>query len=130
MADFERFEKDRELPAVEQVGLETGELKLICTQNGGLMYLGTEEHPPIVEAARKGDLLQIRNILEDDKTQINERRMRKEISERDGYDKTWTWQDDTPLIAAARSGHAAAVKLLLDNKADPTLEAARWTTRT
>ncbi len=49
--------------------------------------------------------------------------MRKEISERNGYDKEWTWRDDTPLIAAARSGHLAAVKLLLERKADPFLEA-------
>ena len=60
--------------------------------------------------------------MDNDNSQINERRMRKEISERDGYDKEWPWRDDTALITAARSGHTMAVKLLLERKADPLLE--------
>ena len=123
MAQTERFEQERQMPAVEQVGLESGELRLICTQNGNLLYLGSEGHPPIVEAAREGDTNRITEILDEDARAVNDRRMRKEISERNGYDKEWTWRDDTPLIAAARSGHSAAVKLLLERKADPFLEA-------
>ena len=122
IAQTQRFRQSKEMPAVEQVGLEFGELRLICTQNE-LHYLGTEEHPPIVEAAREGDINRIKGILDADIGTVNDRRMRKEISERNGYDKEWTWWDDTPLIAAARSGHAAAVKLLLESKADPMLEA-------
>ena len=106
MAQTQRFRQSREMPAVEQVGLEFGDLRLICTQNE-LHYLGTW----------------IKGILGEDMGTVNDRRMRKEISERNGYDKEWTWWDDTPLIAAARSGHAAAVKLLLESKADPMLEA-------
>ena len=122
MAQTQRFRQERELPAVEQMGLEFGELRLIHTQND-LHYLGTEKHPPIVEAAREGNVNGIRAILDRDKGTVNDRRMRKEISERNGYDKVWVWQDDTALIAAARSGHAAAVKVLLESKADPLLEA-------
>ena len=122
MAQTQRFRQSKEMPAVEQVGLESGDLRIICTQNE-LHYLGTEEHPPIVEAAREGDMKRIKGILGEDMGTVNDRRMRKEISERNGYDKEWTWWDDTPLIAAARSGHAAAVKLLLESKADPMLEA-------
>ena len=122
MAQTQRFEQEREMPAVEQVGLEFGDLRLICTQND-LHYVGTGEHPPIVEAAREGNVNRIKAILDADKGTVNDRRMRKEISERNGYDKVWIWQDDTPLIAAARSGHAAAVKLLLESKADPLLKA-------
>ena len=66
---------------MEQVGLEFGELRLICTQNE-LHYLGTEEHPPIVEAAREGDLNRIKGILDADIGTVNDRRMRKYISER------------------------------------------------
>ena len=122
MAQTQRFEQEREMPAVEQVGLEFGDLRLICTQND-LHYVGTEEHPPIAEAAREGNVNRIKAILDADKGTVSDRRMRKEISERNGYDKVWIWQDDTPLIAAARSGHAAAVKLLLESKADPLLKA-------
>eukprot|EP00812_Abedinium_dasypus_P012475 NODE_5990_length_538_cov_279.581781.p1 GENE.NODE_5990_length_538_cov_279.581781~~NODE_5990_length_538_cov_279.581781.p1 ORF type:complete len:145 (+),score=42.59 NODE_5990_length_538_cov_279.581781:3-437(+) len=39
-----------------------------------------------------------------------------------GYDKSWEWHGDTPLTAAARSGHVAVVKTLLLEGADPTLE--------
>ena len=52
MALTQRFRQSKEMPAVEQVGLELGELRLICTQNE-LHYLGTEEHHPIVEAVRR-----------------------------------------------------------------------------
>ena len=104
------------------MGLEFGELRLIHTQND-LHNLGTEKHPPIVEAAREGNVNGIRAILDRDKGTVNDRRMRKEISERNGYDKVWVWQDDTPLIAAARSGHTVAVKLLLERTADPLLKA-------
>ena len=30
-----------------------------------------------------------------------------------GYDKEWTWDDDTALVAAAREGHAHVVAELL-----------------
>ena len=122
MAQTQRFRQEREMPAVEQVGLEFGELRLICTQND-LHYLGTEKHPPIVEAAREGNVDRIKAILDAGTGAVNDRRMRKEISERNGCDKVWVWQDDTALIAAARSGHTAAVKLLLERKVDPLLEA-------
>ena len=97
-------------------------MRLICTQND-LHNLGTEKHPPIVEAAREGNVDRIKAILDAGTGAVSDRRMRKEISERNGYDKVWVWQDDTALIAAARSGHTAAVKLLLERKADPLLEA-------
>ena len=96
MAQTERFEQERQMPAAEQVGLESGELKLICTQNGNPLHLGSEGHPAIVEAAREGDTNRITEILDEDARAVNDRRMRKEISERNGYDKEWTWRDDTP----------------------------------
>ena len=105
MAQTQRFRQERELPVVEQMGLEFGELRLIHTQND-LHYLGTEKHPPIVEAAREGNVNGIRATLDRDKGTVSDRRMRKEINERNGYDKVWVWQDDTALIAAARSGHS------------------------
>ena len=104
------------------MGLEFGDLRLIHTQND-LRYLGTETHPPILEAAREGDVDPIKAILDAGTGTVDDRRMRKEISERNGCDKVWVWRDDTPLIAAARSGHTAAVKLLLETKAGPLLEA-------
>ena len=75
MAQTQRFEQEREMPAVEQVGLEFGDLRLICTQND-LHYVGTEEHPPIVEAAREGNVNRIKAILDADKGTVNDRRMR------------------------------------------------------
>ena len=116
--DEERFEQEMD----EMVIAELGGLQVVCTKNGNPTFLGTEQHPPIVEAARAGDINGITAILDNDNSQINERRMRKEIDERYGYDKEWSWWDDTALITAARSGHTMAVNLLLERKADPLLE--------
>lgn len=83
-------------------------------------YEHDKPHPPVVEAARRGDLLEVKRLLKDTLT-INVRRKRLEVEEKWGYDKSWTWDDDTALIAAPREGHHSVVLELLSAGADPTL---------
>lgn len=90
-------------------------------------YPHDEEHSGLVKAARNGNLdmvIQIlRNCPEDKKSEtLNKARRWTEVVEKMGYDKSWEWFDDTPLIAAARAGHFDIVKLLLMEGADPTLK--------
>ena len=53
---------------------------------------------------------------------LNASRIRTEVVEKYGYDKSWEWYDDTALHRAIRKGNDKAVKLLLEAGADPTLE--------
>lgn len=49
---------------------------------------------------------------------LNACRKRREVQEKHGYDKEWNWDDDTPLIAAARNGHVPVVHELIIQNAD------------
>lgn len=53
---------------------------------------------------------------------LNEAKKWSEVEEKYGYDKSWEWFGDTPLIAAARRGNFEISKLLLLEGADPTLK--------
>ena len=89
------------------------------------VYEKDESHPEIVVKARNGDLDCIKNILQ--KTAqpvatINSSRKWTETEEKWGYDKSWEWHDETPLLAASRNRYVDIVHYLLTMKADPTLE--------
>ena len=81
------------------------------TQHGS--YRGDKYHPEIVEAARRGDLAAVKRILKIAPGKIDEFRRRREVEEKWGYDKEWTWDDDTALVAAAREGHLEVVAELV-----------------
>ena len=76
-------------------------------------YRGDRVHPEVVQAARCGDLVEVRRILDEDPAALESFRRRREVVEKWGYDKEWTWNDDTALVAAAREGHAHVVAELL-----------------
>ena len=81
--------------------------------------------PELVALARKGNLDQVKGVIKEHGASasiVNASRKWTEVEEKYGYDKTWDWHDDTPLIAAARGGHFEVVKYLLSVNADPTLE--------
>ena len=89
------------------------------------VYEKNEIDPDIVLKAREGDLEGIKNILL--KTgrpvaTINASRKWTETEEKWGYDKSWEWHGETPLLAACRNRHVEVVHYLLTNEADPTLE--------
>ena len=81
-----------------------------------------EDHPAIVQAARRGDAEGVRRILDRNPEQVNAHRKRTEVGESCGYDKVYQWDDDMALITAARNGHLAVVEVLLDNCADASIE--------
>lgn len=82
-----------------------------------------EKTPKIVEFSAKGLLTSVQREAKDGKAcVINTSRRWTEVEEKWGYDKSWEWHDDTPLIAAARNGHFDIVHYLLSVGADPTLE--------
>lgn len=83
------------------------------------IYERDKPHPAVVQAARRGELTEVRRILDKDPKQLDARRKRREVEEKHGYDKEWTWDDDTALIAAARNGHVEVVQHLLVRGADP-----------
>ncbi|XP_066911071.1 uncharacterized protein [Clytia hemisphaerica] len=87
------------------------------------IYPKDEKTPNIVDYAGKGLLSLIQRETKDKKAgAINGSRKWTEVEEKWGYDKSWEWHDDTPLIAAARNGHFEVAHYLLSVGADPTLE--------
>ena len=87
-------------------------------------------HPAIVEAALKGDVSRVRELIElhgsehQRRMQANSCRRREEIVDKGCYTNDYSWHDMTPLTAAALKGHAGVVRFLLETCiADPTLEA-------
>eukprot|EP00392_Amoebophrya_sp_AT5.2_P009429 g9457.t1 len=96
------------------------------------IYEHDKPHPAIVKAACTGDLVEVKKLLDRNKPDpcnkkkgaaaalVNACRNRKEVEEKWGYDKEWDWDDDTPLIAAAREGHVDVVCELLIRGADTT----------
>eukprot|EP00392_Amoebophrya_sp_AT5.2_P001011 g1013.t1 len=77
--------------------------------NFGNFYSPDPPHPAIVVAAKSGDLKKVRQLLKKDPAKVNACREREEVEEKYGYDKSWTWNDDSPLVAAAREGHHLVV---------------------
>ena len=103
------------------VAADLGLVDIWCTKNDVHMS-AKEDHPAIVQAARRGDAAGVRRILDRNPEQVNAHRKRTEVEESCGYDKVWQWDDDTALITAARHGHLAVVEVLLENCADASIE--------
>jgi Ankyrin repeats (3 copies) len=82
--------------------------------------------PHIVVAAGNGRLEQVRSLIEtssNPKLVLNASRRWTEVDYRmSGFTKEYEWHGATPLIEAARKGHADIVQYLLMKEADPTLE--------
>eukprot|EP00392_Amoebophrya_sp_AT5.2_P019396 g20213.t1 len=70
-------------------------------------------HPAIVNAAKRGDLKKVRELVKRYPSRVDACRTRKEVEYKYGYSKSWTWNDDTALIAAARKGEYLIVLELL-----------------
>ena len=103
--------------------------------SGNDFYPPDDPHPALVDFAKRGDIDSVKKLIcqaeskakdKSDKTFaqfVNDSRVRKEVQEKYGYDKTWDWYDDTALIASSRLGHVEIVKLLLlTGVCDPTLK--------
>ena len=103
--------------------------------SGNDFYPPDDPHPALVDFAKRGDIDSVKKLIgqaeskakdKSDKTFaqfVNDSRVRKEVQEKYGYDKTWDWYDDTALIASARLGNVEIVKLLLlTGVCDPTLK--------
>ena len=103
------------------VAADLGLVDIWCTRNDVHMS-AKEDHPAIVQAARRGDVEGVRRILDRNPEQVDARRKRTEVEESMGYDKVYQWDDDTALITAARNGHLAVVEVLLENCADASKE--------
>jgi len=87
-------------------------------------YKPDETDSPIVLAAKRGDISKVEKILKESGNSLkvlNSARKWTEVEEKYGYDKSWEWFGDTPLIGAASGGYFRIVKLLLLLGADPTL---------
>ncbi len=96
----------------------------------GNVYPLPEKDPPIVTAARKGDLDRVKAILDADgernqtpaqmKKALNACAKWTEVEEKMNglYEKSWEWDSDTALIAACRAGHVEVVLELLIRGAD------------
>ena len=89
--------------------------------------------PPIVVEAGKGNLTKVKFLVEgtpEKPLDATQKRCILNVSKRwtevdykaSGFTKEWEWHGATPLIAAARNGHADVVEYLLRNGADPTLQ--------
>ena len=103
------------------VAADLGLVDIWCTKNDVHMS-AKEDHPAIVQAARREDAAGVRRIIDRNPEQVNAHRKRTEVEESCGYDKVWQWDDDTALITAARNGHVAVVEVLLENCADAAIE--------
>ena len=107
------------------------------------MYKKDESDSAFVRAAGRGDLISVREEIEEAKklprsvnvdisvvgsnkkkspkkkspktyeSVLNGARIWKEVQEKYGYDKEWDWHGDTALIAAARAGHDQVVRIYL-----------------
>lgn len=94
------------------------------SENGDI-YGPNEYEPPLVMFSRTGNIKAVQKFFKASgfsPVQINVARKWTEVEEKMGYDKSWDWYDDTPLIAASREGHFDVVKYLVSHEADPTLE--------
>ena len=100
---------------------DLGLVDVWCTKNDVHMS-AKEDHPAIVQAARRGDVEGVRRILDRNPEQVDAHRKRTEVEEREGYDKVYQWDDDTALITAARNGHLAVVEVLLEYCANASKE--------
>ena len=79
--------------------------------------------PAVVTAAQKGDLAKVRQLVKADIGVLNATQRWTEVDFKgSGFTKEWEWHGLTPLATAARAGHPAIVRFLLDVGADPTLE--------
>eukprot|EP00933_Yihiella_yeosuensis_P044433 TRINITY_DN3955_c0_g1_i1.p1 TRINITY_DN3955_c0_g1~~TRINITY_DN3955_c0_g1_i1.p1 ORF type:complete len:429 (-),score=40.99 TRINITY_DN3955_c0_g1_i1:566-1852(-) len=85
------------------------------------VYKNDKPHPPIVLAARQGRLDEVLRLLQEG-VDVDSRRKRLEVEEKFGYDKEWSWDDDTALITAAREGHHEIAYHLLLHGASPTVK--------
>ena len=103
------------------VAADLGLVDVWCTKNDVHMS-AKEDHPAIVQAARRGDVEGVRRILDRNPEQVDAHRKRTEVEEREGYDKVYQWDDDTALITAARNGHLAVVEVLLEYCANASKE--------
>ena len=79
--------------------------------------------PTIVTAAQRGDLAAVRRLVNADIRQLNATQRWTEVDfKASGFTKEWEWHGLAPLATAARAGHPAVVRFLLNAGADPTLE--------
>ena len=74
--------------------------------------------PLIVVRARNGDLQGVLDEYARDPRQLEASGKWTEVQEKHGYDKQWTWNTDTALIAACRMGHLDIVNFLLSKGAN------------
>ena len=88
------------------VAADLGLVDIWCTKNDVHMS-AKEDHPAIVQAARRGDAAGVRRILDRNPEQVNAHRKRTEVEESCGSDKVEQWNDDTARLTAARNVHVA-----------------------
>eukprot|EP01025_Chloroclados_australasicus_P023546 TRINITY_DN23842_c0_g1_i5.p1 TRINITY_DN23842_c0_g1~~TRINITY_DN23842_c0_g1_i5.p1 ORF type:complete len:402 (+),score=51.04 TRINITY_DN23842_c0_g1_i5:55-1260(+) len=75
--------------------------------------------PPIVQYARAGNLKYVKAYVEAG-ANVDESLQWTEVQEKWGYDKSWDWDGDSALLAAAREGHEEIVRYLLGKGANRT----------
>ena len=90
---------------------------------------GPEPHSELYRASAAGDLAKVQSIVSETspslKLQVlNHARKWTEVDYRaSGFTKEYEWFDLTPLLVAVQKGHVSIVKYLLEQGADPTLQA-------
>jgi len=116
-------------PGAQLLGMKKHQAASTWTSSlTGEVYPLPERDPAIVAAARKGDLGRVKAILDaaeaesvaQTKKTINACAKWTEVEDKMGglYEKSWEWDSDTALIAAAREGHVEVVLELLCRGAD------------